>query len=247
MPERLARGVRKMTDSHEHENHQVTASSVTDRYVKSRVNNSPAATMGSTNPMMPTREKAGHITDHAVTGMAIDQRAARTSSCSASPSACFGGFKLELYVGMICGSIPTLRPLVLRWQRKDSKDEKYLRPSKSSAIKLDSYGKPSPKVSLGAKSRYSITKSEKAFMPQRRKNIEARKGLCLSPKTFELKDGFREVTVLQLSRSVDRLAWWLEECIGRSSTFETIAYLGLPDLRYTIVILAAVKCGVKVS
>ncbi|KAL8833479.1 MAG: hypothetical protein Q9170_004253 [Blastenia crenularia] len=66
------------------------------------------------------------------------------------------------------------------------------------------------------------------------------------PATFDLKDGFRDVTVLQLSRAVDRFAWWLEENIGSSSTFETIAYLGLPDIRYTIVFLAAVKCGFKV-
>lgn len=66
------------------------------------------------------------------------------------------------------------------------------------------------------------------------------------PKTFELKDGFRDVTVLQLARSVNQFAWWIEKTIGRSSTFETVAYLGLPDLRYTIVFLAAVKCGYKV-
>lgn len=67
------------------------------------------------------------------------------------------------------------------------------------------------------------------------------------PKTFELKDGFRDVTVLQVSRSVNRLAWWIEANIGKSLTFETIAYLGLPDLRYAILFLAAVKCGYKVS
>ncbi|KAL8938631.1 MAG: hypothetical protein Q9211_003115 [Gyalolechia sp. 1 TL-2023] len=360
MPERLARGVRKMTDSHEHENHQVTASSVTGRYVKSRVNNSPAATMGSTNP-----DDAHARKSRAYYRPCCHRDGYRPASSTDIVLLCIPVCMLELCVGMICGSIPTLRPLVLRWQRKDSKDEKYLRPSKSSAIKLDSYGKPSPKVSLGAKSRYSITKSEKAFMPQRRKNVWSRhmmnigyskhrisksptklqgrlerilsrivlvgelyenasgfystagrnllvvlpfaKGTALGmtdpltvhdcqhlterllgtetqwnimssdqstkppyglrllpqvlddlarskpervfasvPKTFELKDDFREVTVLQLSRSVDRLARWLEECIGRSSTFETIAYLGLPDLRYTIVFLAAVKCGYKV-
>ncbi|KAI4183620.1 MAG: hypothetical protein L6R41_005300 [Letrouitia leprolyta] len=53
----------------------------------------------------------------------------------------------------------------IRWQHKDSKDEEYVRPSKSSAVKLDSYGKRSPKMSLGPKSQYSITKSEKASMP----------------------------------------------------------------------------------
>jgi len=66
------------------------------------------------------------------------------------------------------------------------------------------------------------------------------------PKTFNLKDGFRDVTVLQISRAVNAIAWWLEKEIGRSSTFETVSYLGPPDIRYAIVFLAAVKCGYKV-
>ncbi len=67
-----------------------------------------------------------------------------------------------------------------------------------------------------------------------------------SPKTFDLEDGFRDVTVLQMSQAVNAMAWWLEKEIGRSSTFETLSYLGPPDLRYAIVFLAAVKCGYKV-
>ena len=35
--------------------------------------------------------------------------------------------------------------------------------------------------------------------------------------------------------------------LGRSTVFETIAYIGPSDLRYAIVFLAAVKCGYKVS
>lgn len=67
------------------------------------------------------------------------------------------------------------------------------------------------------------------------------------PKTFDLKDGFRDVTVSQMSLAVNAMAWWLERKIGKSSTFETVSYLGPPDIRYAIVFLAAVKCGYKVS
>jgi len=65
------------------------------------------------------------------------------------------------------------------------------------------------------------------------------------PKTFDLKDGFRDVTVLQMSHAVNAIAWWLEKHIGQSSNFETISYLGPPDVRYAIIFLAAVKCGYK--
>ncbi len=49
-----------------------------------------------------------------------------------------------------------------------------------------------------------------------------------------------------MSQAVNVMAWWLEKEIGESSTFETLSYLGPPDLRYAIVFLAAVKCGYKV-
>ena len=67
------------------------------------------------------------------------------------------------------------------------------------------------------------------------------------PTSFDLRNGFRDVTVLQMARAVNAMAWWLEGKIGKSSTFETVSYLGLPDIRYVIVFLAAVKCGYKVS
>ncbi|KAL8650254.1 MAG: hypothetical protein Q9226_005223 [Calogaya cf. arnoldii] len=66
------------------------------------------------------------------------------------------------------------------------------------------------------------------------------------PKTTDLKDGFRSVTMAQMARAVNHMAWWIEKSIGTSSSFETVSYLGVPDIRYTIVFLAAVKCGYKV-
>ncbi|KAK2036916.1 transferase [Colletotrichum somersetense] len=60
------------------------------------------------------------------------------------------------------------------------------------------------------------------------------------------EDGFRDVTIAQLAKAVNRLAWRIESAIGKSTTFETLGYIGLPDVRHTILLLAAVKTGYKV-
>ena len=67
------------------------------------------------------------------------------------------------------------------------------------------------------------------------------------PVSPDLSQGFRDVTVLDIAKAVNAFAWWLEERIGKSSSFETLAYMGIPDLRYAVVFLAAVKCGYKVG
>lgn len=66
------------------------------------------------------------------------------------------------------------------------------------------------------------------------------------PLSSNLTQGFRHVTMLQISQAVNKCAHWIESIIGRSTVFETLSYVGLPDLRYAIVFLAAVKCGYKV-
>ena len=67
------------------------------------------------------------------------------------------------------------------------------------------------------------------------------------PLSSDLTHGFRDITMLQVSQAVNKCAFWLEDTIGRCTTFETLSYMGLSDLRYAIVFLAAVKCGYKVS
>ena len=67
----------------------------------------------------------------------------------------------------------------------------------------------------------------------------------ISPTSYA--QGFRSVTHFEVARAVDKVAWILEETLGRSKTFETIAYLGPNDLRCTIVVLAGVKVGYKVN
>ncbi|KAI0449144.1 acetyl-CoA synthetase-like protein [Xylaria acuta] len=65
------------------------------------------------------------------------------------------------------------------------------------------------------------------------------------PKTGHLLDGFRDVSVSDMARCVDFMAHWIENHLGRSASFETLAYIGIPDLRGVAVFYAAVKCGYK--
>ena len=66
------------------------------------------------------------------------------------------------------------------------------------------------------------------------------------PVSSDLSKGFRDVTFRDVALATDFLAHWIKSNIGCSETFETIAYMGSPDLRYAFFFLAAVKCGYKV-
>ena len=46
------------------------------------------------------------------------------------------------------------------------------------------------------------------------------------PRTSSLADGLRDVSISDFARAVNRCSWWLESTLGRSSNFETIAYIG---------------------
>lgn len=62
-----------------------------------------------------------------------------------------------------------------------------------------------------------------------------------------LQDGLIDVTCGAFARAVNRAAGWLEDRFGRSTSFETLAYIGPSDIRYGIIFLAATKLGYKVS
>ena len=70
---------------------------------------------------------------------------------------------------------------------------------------------------------------------------------AMFPHSSDLAQDFRHVTVVEMSQAANAFAWWLEGHIGKSSSFETLAYMGIPDLRYVAVFVGAVKCGYKVS
>lgn len=56
------------------------------------------------------------------------------------------------------------------------------------------------------------------------------------------------LTFGQLAAAVDRLSWWLrshKERLGLAD-FATVTYVGFPDLRYFVVLVASIKCGLTV-
>lgn len=59
--------------------------------------------------------------------------------------------------------------------------------------------------------------------------------------------GFRRVTYRALSNAINGIAWWLHDILGQGKDFETLAYFGLWDIRYVVLLLGAVKAGYKVS
>lgn len=67
------------------------------------------------------------------------------------------------------------------------------------------------------------------------------------PRSSNLADGFRDIGYGQLSGAINRAAWWIDDSIGKSTTFETLAYMGPPDLRYAVLTVAAQKTGHTVS
>lgn len=69
---------------------------------------------------------------------------------------------------------------------------------------------------------------------------------ALIPRGREISHGFRDVTVRELIHAIDACAWWISDSFGRSDDFETLAYVGVADLRYVLFFYAAIKCGYKV-
>lgn len=59
-------------------------------------------------------------------------------------------------------------------------------------------------------------------------------------------DGFRSVTFLEIATAINRVAWLLDAQFGKGEDFPTITYIGPSDLRYSIMVVAAIKVGYKV-
>lgn len=66
-------------------------------------------------------------------------------------------------------------------------------------------------------------------------------------RSNDLSHGFQDVTFEQVAKAVNFVAYSLQTVFGSKPDhdFETLTYIGLPDLRYSIVFCAAVKCGYK--
>ena len=63
------------------------------------------------------------------------------------------------------------------------------------------------------------------------------------PRDNAYANGYRIVTNSALVTAVDHVVALIESKFGPTVNFQRIAYLGLHDLRYTIVLLAGMKSG----
>jgi acyl-CoA synthetase (AMP-forming)/AMP-acid ligase II len=68
-----------------------------------------------------------------------------------------------------------------------------------------------------------------------------------APGSSDGEADWHDVTWLQLARAVDAMAHWMETHLGSATENEPVAYMAIGDIRYPIVILAAMKTGYKVS
>ncbi|KAF7898165.1 hypothetical protein EAF00_004611 [Botryotinia globosa] len=70
--------------------------------------------------------------------------------------------------------------------------------------------------------------------------------VCISsPLTSEPRDGFEEITFSHLDKAIDIASNWVEKNAGIGTDFDFIAYIGPHDLRYILLMIAAIKTGHK--
>lgn len=64
---------------------------------------------------------------------------------------------------------------------------------------------------------------------------------AITPRSEKLDDGYVSLTYAQLAKAVDRMSWWLDQKLGKASSFDVVAYIGSNDLRYAFLYFAALK------
>jgi len=83
---------------------------------------------------------------------------------------------------------------------------------------------------------------------ENRANVEPNGIFAKIPlSTTTYAQGFRSVTNAELCNAINRVAWLIDGQFGKGHNFPTLAYLGPSDLRYSIVVVAAIKAGYKAS
>lgn len=66
-----------------------------------------------------------------------------------------------------------------------------------------------------------------AVIDQRARD-EPQSAWCSLPvDDYDLSKGFEDITISRFANAINRLAWFIESTIGKSSTFETVAYFGV--------------------
>ncbi|OAT01333.1 ochratoxin A non-ribosomal peptide synthetase, variant [Blastomyces dermatitidis ER-3] len=66
---------------------------------------------------------------------------------------------------------------------------------------------------------------------------------CIHPVSPDISQGWRRITMKDLSFATDLLAHWIEANVAARSNHETLAYMGANDIRYAAFILACSKVG----
>lgn len=84
------------------------------------------------------------------------------------------------------------------------------------------------------------------LIDERARNNHARPYASI-PFTKEPREGFREISYKEFGNAINRCARWLLGQIGPSKTFDALAYMGPQDLRYQIIVIAAIKAGYVVG
>lgn len=64
--------------------------------------------------------------------------------------------------------------------------------------------------------------------------------------TLSYEEGYRKITYGDFANAINGIAWWLHKALGPGEDCEILAYIGPNDLRYTALILGAVKAGYSV-
>lgn len=69
----------------------------------------------------------------------------------------------------------------------------------------------------------------------------------LSIPSSRPSDGFKDITWTTGANAIDRAAWWIQSTLGKGKGESTLAYIGPQDMRYLILLVAAIKAGYIVS
>lgn len=63
---------------------------------------------------------------------------------------------------------------------------------------------------------------------------------------WDLTQGFEDISYARLARAINKVAHAIDAAFGHAPSLQTLAYVGIPDVRYQIVQVAAVKAGYKI-
>ena len=70
--------------------------------------------------------------------------------------------------------------------------------------------------------------------------------LYVAGKSQQVSDGTFDISAKDLAQCVNYTSWWIMRVFGRSDEYETLAYIGITDIRYLVFIIACNKTGYKV-